>query len=240
MSKRILIAGAGGAVGCRLCPLLVADGWQVAGTTRSAAKVQALQAMGVAPVVVDVFDEAALHRAVADAAPDIVVHQLTDLPLGLEPVKMVEAGPRNAHLRDIGTRNLVAAAVAAGAKRMVAQSVAFVYAPGPMPYREDAPLNVDAPDRAGVSARGAASLERHVLEAPLESVILRYGRFYGPGTGVDTPPIGVPLHVDGAADAARRAVTRGSGIYNVVEEQGTVCSSRATDELGWQPGFRID
>ena len=97
---------------------------------------------------------------------------------------MAEALVRNARLREVGTRNLVAAAVAAGAKRMVAQSLAFVYAPGPMPYREDAPLCLDDPV-FGETARAVASLEQQVLAAPLTGIVLRYGKLYGPGTGFD-------------------------------------------------------
>lgn len=241
MTKTVLIAGAAGAIGRRLCRLLVADGWRVWGTTRSDERAVLLRAVGVEPMVVDVFDGPALRDAVVAAAPDIVVHQLTDLPAALDPAKMAAASARNTRIREEGTRNLVAAAVAAGTRRMVAQSIAFAYAPGPLPHREEAPLNINAPDRAGLAARGAASLERQVLAAPLEGVVLRYGRFYGPGTGFDDPPPGGPLHVDAAADAARRALTRGSpGIYNVAEDDGTVSARRAADELGWRPDFRID
>ena len=124
---------------------------------------------------------------------------------------------------------------------MVAQSIAFAYAPGPMPYPEDTPLNVTAPDRAGLSARGVASLERQVLQAPLEGIVLRYGRLHGPGTGFDAPQKVCPLHVDAAADAARRAATRGAkGIYNIAADDGTVSIRKAVDQLGWNPDFRID
>ena len=239
--KRILVAGASGAIGRRLCRLLVEDGWHVVGTTRSADKTPLLQELGVEPVIVDVFDEAGLHRVVATAQPAIVVHQLTDLPPALDPAKLADALVRNARLRDIGTRNLVAAAVAAKVRRMVAQSIAFAYAPGPLPYDENAPLNVDAPNNAGLSARGVARLEEQVLHAPLEGIILRYGKLYGPGTGFATPAHGGPLHVDAAADAARRAITRGMpGIYNIAEEDGAVSSRKAAVELGWKPDFRID
>lgn len=107
--------------------------------------------------------------------------------------------------------------------------------------REEAPLNVGAPDEAGgLSARGVASLESQTLAGPFAGVVLRYGKRYGPGTGFDAPPAGGPVHVDAAADAARRAVTRGSpGIYNVAEEDGTVSSAKAARELGWLPDFRI-
>jgi nucleoside-diphosphate-sugar epimerase len=228
----ILLAGASGAVGRRLCRLLVADGWHVTGTTRSEEKAAALRALGVAPIVVDVFDAERLHKVVAEAQPAIVIHQLTDLPPGLDPAKMAEARIRNTHLREIGTRNLLAAAVAARATRMVAQSIAFAYAPGPQPYDEDAPLDIEA--------RGVISLEQQVLAAPLEGIILRYGKFYGPATGFDTPPRGGPVHVDAAADAARLAITRGlPGIYNIAEDDGTVSISKAVVELGWEPNFRI-
>jgi nucleoside-diphosphate-sugar epimerase len=240
-NSRIVIAGAGGVIGRRLCHLLVSDGWQVTGTTRSPEKASALIAIGVTPIIVDVFDEERLRAVVAEARPAIVVHQLTDLPPGLDPAKMAEARLRNARLREIGTRNLIVAAVAGGARRMVAQSVAFCYTPGPMPYREEWPLHVEAPDDAGgLTARAVASLERQVLTAPFVGIVLRYGKFYGPETGFDVPPTGGPVHVDAAADAARRAVTRGAaGVYNVAEEDGTVSSRKAMSELGWSPAFRI-
>jgi nucleoside-diphosphate-sugar epimerase len=232
LKQRILLAGASGAVGRRLCRLLVADGWQVTGTTRSEEKAAALRALGVAPIVVDVFDAERLHKVVVEAQPSIVIHQLTDLPPGLDPAQMAEARIRNTRLREIGTRNLLAAAVAAHATRVIAQSIAFAYAPGPQPYDEDAPLNADA--------HGVASLEQQVLDAPLEGIVLRYGKFYGPATGFDTPPRGGPLHVDAAADAARQAITRGlPGIYNIAEDDGTVSISKAVVELGWEPNFRI-
>jgi nucleoside-diphosphate-sugar epimerase len=240
--QRVFVAGASGAIGRRLCRLLVAEGRAVAGTTRSADKAVALRALGAVPVVVDVFDAEGLGRAVAAFGPEVIVHQLTDLPPALDPGQMAEARVRNARVRDLGTRHLLAAAVAAGATRVVAQSVAFAYAPGPLPYEEDAPLDVDAVDEgAALSARGVASLEQQVLAAPLQGLVLRYGKLYGPGTGFDAPARGGPLHVDDAADAARRAIARGRpGIYNIAEDDGTVSSRKAHVELGWSAGFRID
>jgi len=199
-----------------------------------------LRDLGVEPAIVDVFNQALLLEIVRKAEPEVVVHQLTDLPPALDPAKMAEALVRNARLREIGTRNLVAAAVAAGVKRMVAQSLAFVYAPGPMPYREDAPLNLDDPV-FGENARAVASLEQQVLAAPLTGIVLRYGKLYGPGTGFDLPASDGPLHVDDAADAARRALTRGeTGVYNIAEDDGAVSINKAADALGWVPGFRLD
>jgi len=239
MARKIFIAGASGVVGRRLCRLLVEDGWLVSGSTRSPGKVSMLRGLGVNPVVVDVFDEVLLNQVVSDIQPDMVIHQLTDLPPALDPARMPEARIRNAHIRDIGTRNLISAAIASRVRRMVAQSIAFAYAPGTMPYREDSPLNLHDPD-IGLTARAVASLEHQVLSAPFEGVVLRYGKLYGPGTGFDKPTGSGALHVDAAADAARRALIRGIGIYNIAEEDGTVLSRRAVNELGWDPCFRID
>ena len=200
-----------------------------------------LRSMGVEPLIVDVFDAEALEKAALAAHAPIVIHQLTDLPPGLDPKRMPAARESNARLRDIGTRNLIAAGLACGMRRLIAESISFAYAPGLMPYREDAPLNVDAPDESGgINARGVARLENQVLGGAFEGIVLRYGRLYGPGTGFDTPPAGGPVHVDAAAEAARLAVRRGSpGIYNVAEEDGTVSSAKAASLLGWRPGFRI-
>jgi nucleoside-diphosphate-sugar epimerase len=236
MTPRLFLAGAGGAIGRRLAPLLLADGWSVTGTTRSPEKAPMLAGMGVEPVVVDVFDADRLRDAAVRARPSVVVHQLTDLPPGLDPARMEEARVRNLRIRDEGTRNLIAAALAAGARRLVAQSVAFAYAPGPTPHGEDDPLDVGAAGGPGISARGVASLERQLLDAPLEGLVLRYGRLYGPGTGFDRPTGPGPLHVDDAAEAARLAVTGGTpGIYNIAEADGAVAIARAERLLGWRP-----
>ena len=239
MPRTIFVAGATGAIGRRLVPLLVADGWRVVGMTRSTTKCSLLQDLGALPVVVDVYDAVGLERAIHSAEASIVVHQLTDLPLGLEPTQMQEAAGRNARIRQEGTRNLVAAAVAAGVQRLVAQSIAFAYVEGPRPHGEQDPLAIHAEGRAGVSARGIASLERQVLEAPLEALVLRYGRLYGPGTGVDVPSGWARLHVDAAARAAAIAVTRGQpGVYNLAEDDGEVSSEKAKRELGWTADWR--
>jgi nucleoside-diphosphate-sugar epimerase len=241
MNKCIFLAGASGAIGRRLAPLLAADGWRVIGATRSADKAPRLRAMGIEPVVVDVFDAAALRRAVADARPEVVMHQLTDLPYALEESKMGDALERNARLRDEGTRNLVAAAVNAGARRLVAQSIGFIYAQGnPKPHREDDPLLPETHPVYGGTVTGVLRLERQVLEAPLEGVVLRYGLFYGPGTGFDAPIAPGSVHVDAAAKAAVVAITRARpGVYNVAEADGTVDLQRAVRDLAWEPGFRL-
>ncbi|MGA9324033.1 MAG: NAD(P)H-binding protein, partial [Xanthobacteraceae bacterium] len=133
---RIFLAGASGAIGRRLTPLLLAAGHQVTGTTRSADKTADLKARGVEPLIVDVFDAAALHDVVVSARPNAVIHQLTDLPQVSDPTLLRDALVRNSRLRIEGTANLVAAARAAGARRLIAQSIAFAYADGPEPHAE--------------------------------------------------------------------------------------------------------
>src|SRR5512145_3127754 len=138
----IFVAGASGVIGRRLVLLLRDAGHQVTGTTRSPDNGRALSALGVRPVVVDVLDAGAIARAVEAAMPGVVIHQLTDLPDVADPARMSEVRAANARLRIEGTRNLVAAAQAAGARRMIAQSIAFAYAPGAGPRRETDPLDL--------------------------------------------------------------------------------------------------
>ncbi len=136
---RIFLAGASGVIGRRLTPLLVAAGHGVTGTTRSAEKAGALRRSGAAPIVVDVFDRNVLRDAVVQARPEVVIHQLTDLPQ-LLAARSADTLDRNSRLRTEGTANLVAAAQAAGARRLIAQSIAFVYADGPEPHAESDPI----------------------------------------------------------------------------------------------------
>ena len=230
---RAFVAGAGGVVGRILCRLLIEDGWHVTGATRSSETRARLNAMGVHAVVVDVFDRHALARVVIEARPGVVVHQLTDLPREYSPEAMAAGLARTARLRETGTRHLVAAAVAAGASRLVAQSIAFAYAPGVLPSTEASAL--DETRHAAVAA-----LERCVLGSGLDGIVLRYGRFYGPGTWtLERAPQAV-VHVDAAADAARRAMTLGRpGAYNIVEDDDTVTNAKARRELDWHPDFRV-
>jgi nucleoside-diphosphate-sugar epimerase len=236
---RIFLAGAGGVIGRRLTPLLRSAGHAVSGTTRAADKAGALRALGAEPVVVDVFDAQALARAVLAAAPDVVLHQLTDLAFAPGTPQYEEGLARNARLRIEGTRNLVAAAQAASVKRMVAQSVAFAYAPSTGPRIETDPLNLHAEGAVRKSAEAVAALEQAVLSIP-EGIVLRYGYFYGPGTwSGDVPSRQPSVHVDAAARAALLAVTRGErGIYNVAEDGDAVSSAKAKRDLGFDAGFR--
>ena len=107
---RIFLAGATGAVGRRLVPLLIGGGHDVTGTTRSAEAARKLEAAGVHPAIVDVYDAEALQRAAVAARPEAVIHQLTDLPQAFDEKELAASYPRNARIRTEGTRNLIAAA----------------------------------------------------------------------------------------------------------------------------------
>jgi uncharacterized protein YbjT (DUF2867 family) len=193
---RIFLAGASGVIGVRLVPLFVAAGHEVAGMTRSPGKAQALRRLGAEPLVCDVFDADALRDAVTAFRPDAVMHQLTDLPDDVAELSAYMAA--NGRIRREGTRNLLAAAAAAGATRFLAQSIAF-----PLP---------------GDAGAAVAEHERMVLDAA--GVVVQYGQFYGPGTFYETqqpPPPAV--HVD---DAARRTVPlleRPSGVVVIAEPE---------------------
>jgi nucleoside-diphosphate-sugar epimerase len=235
----IFVAGATGVIGRPLIALLRTAGHSVTGSTRSAEKADALTALGAQAVVVDVFDAVALTHAVTAARPEVVIHQLTDLPDVLDPAQRATALARNARLRIEGTPHLMAAAQAAGARRVVAQSIAFVYAPGPGPRREDDPLDATEAQRASVE--GVVALERAVLGTPgIEGVVLRYGWLYGPDTWFEKSPRPGGLTTDAAAHAALLAVDRGvPGIYNIAEDDGAVSIEKARRELGFDPGFRL-
>jgi len=236
---RIFLAGAGGAIGRRLTPLLVRQGHQVAGTTRSADKANAIRALGAEPVVVDVFDAEALTRAVVAAKPDAVIHQLTDLAFAPGTPEYAEALRRNARIRVEGTPNLTAAARAAGVRRMIAQSIAFIYADGPGARVETDPLAAAEGAMAG-TIPAVQALEDAVLALP-EGIVLRYAYFYGPSTWSPDGPGRRPcVHVDAAAQVAANALTRGEpGVYNVGEDDPTLSSDKARRLLGFDPGFRM-
>jgi nucleoside-diphosphate-sugar epimerase len=240
MGSRVFVAGATGVIGRRLVLLLVGAGYETFGTTRSQDKRGSIEALGAEPVVVDALDAHALRREVARVAPEAVVHQLTDLPPGLDPARMAAALPRNARVRIEGTRNLVAAALAAKARRLIAQSIAWVYAPGPRPHREEDPLDAGASGERQVTIEGVIALEQATLGSPpLIGTVLRYGQLYGPGTGRDAPAGDAPLHVAAAAWGALLALQRQrGGIFNFAESDAYVSSDKARRELGWDPGMR--
>jgi nucleoside-diphosphate-sugar epimerase len=239
-TRRVFLAGASGVVGIRLVPMLRDAGYEVFGTTRVASKGDALRHAGATPVIVDVFDASALAEQLASIRPSIVIHQLTDLPRALDPARMAEAIAANARLRREGTRHLIDAALAAGADRVIAQSIAWAYAPLPRPATEDDPLDIDATGARAITIGGVIALERAVTQsAPLDGVVLRYGRFYGRDTGVDVAPDAPAVHVDAAAHAALLAVQHArAGIFNIAEDSPVVSSGRARRELQWDPAFR--
>jgi nucleoside-diphosphate-sugar epimerase len=236
---RVFLAGAGGVIGRRRTPRLVKMGHQVAGTTRSADKAGAIRAMGAEPVVVDVFDAEALKRAVAAAKPDAVIHQLTDLAYGPTSPHYQESLKRNARIRVEGTPNLAAAAKAAGVRRLIAQSIAFIYAQGPGARVETDPM---APAEGALASTIPAvkALEDAVLAMP-EGIVLRYGYFYGPGTWSPDGPGRRPcVNLDAAAQVAANALTRGEpGLYNIAEDDPTLSSEKAKRLLGFDPDFRL-
>jgi nucleoside-diphosphate-sugar epimerase len=237
---RVFVAGATGVIGRSLLPQLLAQGHEVTGMTRDAGKARRLRDLGVEPVVCDVYDERGLQRALRGAAPEVVVHQLTALPQAIDPRRVEQLLAENDRIRVEGTRNLVAAARHAGARRMVAQSIAFAYAPdGHDVKREDDPLWLDAPREMQRTVAAVAALERQVTNAGgIEGVVLRYGYFYGPGSvyapdgsaaatvrARQFPVAGKGegvfsfIHVDDAAAATVIAVERGRpGIYNIVDD----------------------
>jgi len=227
-------------IGRRLVPLLRDAGHTVIGTTRSSDKTATIAALGAEPAVVDVFDVAALTRAVRTASPQLVVHQLTDLAFAPGTPQYEEGLERNAHLRIEGTRNLVAAAKAAGVQRMIAQSIAFVYAPGDGARVETDPLDLGATGVRKRTVEGVVALEDAVLEMP-GGIVLRYGFLYGAGTWFEQGKRAKPgLHVDAAAQAALLALAKEDrGIYNIAEDDGAISSDKAKRELGLDAEFRI-
>jgi nucleoside-diphosphate-sugar epimerase len=241
VTTRVFLAGATGVIGIRAVRLLRDAGYEVFGTTRTTSKSEALCLAGAMPVVVDVFDADALHARMMSIRPSIVMHQLTDLPRAIEPARLTEVVTANARVRSEGTRNLVAAARACGATRFIAQSIAWAYAPGPTPHSERDPLDIEAQGARAITIAGVIALETQAMEAPpLEGVVLRYGRLYGPGTGVHGRADDPAVHVDAAAHAALLAIERvESGIFNIAEECALVSTESARRELGWSSSFRL-
>lgn len=236
---RVFLAGATGVIGRSLVGLLVEAGHEVAGMTRSAQRAEEIRSRGCKAVICDALDAERLHEVVADAQPDAVIHELTELPARLDPRKYRQQLASTNRLRREGTSNLVAAAQAAGAGKLVAQSIAFAYAAsGDWIKDEAAPLALDAPGAMGEAIAAVAELERQVLEYG-DGIVLRYGFFYGPGTVFASdgyyaelarkrrlPVIGSGegrssfIHIQDAATATLAALERGApGIYNIVDDE---------------------
>ncbi len=218
-------------------PALLAAGHEVTGTTRSSERAGALADAGATPVIVDVFGQLALTRAVAEAQPDVVVNQLSALPQVPSPLGMKAAYAAHNRARGEGGHNLLEATRAAGVARYVTQSVSFFCRPTGEPglRDEDTPLWTDAPGLIGEAAQVAEQAEREALAAG--GVVLRYGFFGGPGTWYYEdgavgelvrkrryPLVGEGagvhsfIHVDDAAAATVAALEAPSGVYNVVDD----------------------
>jgi nucleoside-diphosphate-sugar epimerase len=181
---RILLAGATGAIGRPLVPLLLEQGHQVTAATRTPRKTADLRAAGTEPVVLDALDGASVRAAVTAARPDVVIHQLTAIPARLDPRKIERDFALTNRLRSEGTRLLVDAAQATGA-RVIAQSVAFIYAPGPpgtVHIEQDPLIGERASKPFRRTAAATEELEQTVLAAA--GTVLRYGYFYGPGSAI--------------------------------------------------------
>lgn len=245
---KVFVAGATGAIGSHLVPQLVAAGHDVIGMTRSPAKSDTVRALGARPVVADALDPDAVGRAVAETEPEVIVHQLTALAgePGLREMRHPDrfVAPTN-RLRTEGTDNLLAAGRAVGIRRFVAQSIVAIgtYARTGGPVKtEDDPQDLDLPakGRSGVDAI------RHLEDAVCgidwaEGIVLRYGAFYGPGTGISADPEAMMtkairkrrfpiigdgggvwsyVHIEDAASATVAAVDHGApGVYNVVDDE---------------------
>jgi nucleoside-diphosphate-sugar epimerase len=260
---KVFVAGASGAIGRPLVPKLIAAGHDVTGMTRSEESAARLREAGAAALVTDVFDEDRVRSGMVEAAPEVVVHQLTSLPdrLDFRDKQLYDATNR---VRGEGTRILIDAARNAGARRMVAQSIAFIYASeGDWVKDEDAAVMSDSGDGFGRATRVVTEMEQAVVGADgLEGLVLRYGFFYGPGTyyaaggtsAEDVRKRRLPLvgkatgtvsfiHVDDAADATVAAVERGApGIYNVVDDDPAQFNEWLpvyADAVGAKKPFRV-
>jgi len=238
---RVFVAGATGAMGNRLVPALLAAGHQVVAMTRSAGKTAALAAVGAEPVVADGLDRAAVVRAVTETAPEVIIHQMTGLA-GMKSLKNFDAEfAVTNRLRTVGTDHLLAAARAAGVRRVVAQSYGnwnYERTGSTLKTEEDR-FDPDPPANQRQTLKAIEYVERAVTEADgIEGVALRYGNFYGPGTGISLdgdisaqvrrrafPIVGDGTgvwsftHMDDAAAAAIAAAERGAaGVYNIVDD----------------------
>jgi len=246
---KVFVAGATGAIGRALVPQLVARGHEVVGMTRSASKQDGLRALGARPVVADALDPDAVARVVGEAEPEVIVHQLTALsgPMSMRDARHPDRAPAaimTNRLRTEATDHLLAAGRAVEARRFVAQSIAafrFAGTGGPVQTEAD-PLDANPPAAMRPGLEAILYLERAVTTIEWgEGLALRYGGFYGPGTGISLAPDAVMagpvrkrrfpivgdgggvwshVHIEDAAAATAIAVERGQpGVYNVVDDE---------------------
>jgi len=262
---KVFVAGATGALGRQLLPMLAAAGHSAVGMTRTPSKAEMIRGAGAEPVVHDALDAEGVMAAIARSAPEVVVHELTGLS-GVASLRNFDNSlALTNRLRTEGTRYLLRAAIAAGARRFVAQSFAgwpFAREGGPVKTEED-PLDPDPPKPAQRTLAAIRELEAMVTSASeVEGVVLRYGFFYGPGTALDTggavldavrrrrlPIVGSGagvwsfVHIRDAAEATCLAVERGSpGIYNIVDDEPAPVSEwlpALASAIGAKPPYRI-
>jgi 2-alkyl-3-oxoalkanoate reductase len=268
---KVFVAGATGALGRQLVPQLVARGHEVVGMTRTASKQDGLRALGARPVVVDALDPDAVAEAVASAEPEAIVHQLTALsgPTSVREMRHPErssAFTMTNRLRTEATDHLLAAGRAVGAQRFVAQSFAAfrLVRTGGLQTEAD-PLDPNPPESLRVGLKAILHLEQAVTSIEWgEGLVLRYGSFYGPGTGISLAPdavIAAPvrkrrfpivgdgggvwshIHIEDAAAATAAAVEHGGpGVYNVVDDDPAPVREWLpvlASELGAKPPRRI-
>ncbi|QFY00160.1 NAD-dependent epimerase/dehydratase family protein [Bacillus cereus] len=221
---KIFVAGATGVIGRSLLPMLIKNGHTVFAMIRNTSQVAAMKRGGAIPVIADVFNREAVFSVLEETNPDVVIHQLTSLSSwNFED---------NAKIRTKGTRNLVDAAKNVGVKKIIAQSISWAYEPGDTFATEKDSLHITASMPRQVTVNGILKLEEAVNELP-ESVILRYGTLYGPGTWyaengfianqvlnneiTATDGISSFIHVKDAARATMLALNWPSGIVNIVD-----------------------
>jgi 2-alkyl-3-oxoalkanoate reductase len=241
---KVFVAGATGAIGKQLVPMLAERGHEVTGMTRTPAKQDQIQRLGARRVVADALDPETVAQAVAEAEPEVVIHELTAIDAGSVRRSIDKAFAQTNRLRTEGTDHLLAAAKAAGARRFIAQSFAgwpYARIGGPIKTEED-PLDDSPPKQVRETLAGIRHLERAVTGAEgIEGLALRYGGFYGPGTSLGLNPDGEQIemlrkrrlpvvgsgagmwsliHIEDAAAATAAAVERGApGVYNVVDDE---------------------
>lgn len=227
---KIFLAGATGAIGSALIPQLTAAGHAVVGTTRSEAKAQRLWDLGAEPAIVDALDRDAVLAAVAKARPDAIVHQLTALT-GVNPRKVAQSFELTNRLRTEGLDHLLEAAAAGGVERVIAQSfTSWPYARvgGPIKSESD-PLDPTPAKQLRAALDAIAYAERRVTAAG--GVALRYGGFYGPGTGI--APGGEQWEMIHARKFP--VVGDGGGIWSLVQIEDAARATVAALER-WTPG----
>lgn len=256
---RVVVAGATGAIGRILLPRLRIDGRNVIAVCRHEERAEVMRAMGYETVVADALDGDALRSAVVAARPEIIINQLTSLPLSLlNPRAASKAARRTNALRTVGGKALADAATATGA-RLVAQSIAFAQRPGDGVRVEDDPLYTDAPGAHAAVVNAIGALESATVATG--GTVLRYGAFYGPGTYFAPdgayasmlrrrllPIVGEGravwglLHLEDAVDATIKAMVAPPGVYNITDDDPVPASELMpwmADQLGAKPPRRV-